>query len=245
MQARHCVVCDRDVNDWPPLKLDFEISPFIRKIGAVGSDVTMFWCPQCQSTDRERHLKLFLDRLQIWPCFDGARVLHIAPAQEAALVAEVAKRNPACHVLGDLHPAYPTIQKMDIEALPFPRRTFDVVICNHVLEHVRRPSAALSEVHRTLKPGGRFICQTPYAARLSETLEDPLLQSEDDRIFFYAQGDHLRLFGIDIERRIRKAGFVGGRRAHRDLLPEIDPIKYGINDREPFFDFVRDGRWRF
>ncbi len=235
MQQRHCVFCNQSVADWLPFHFtEKDFSPFLLKVGITGSNLRRFYCPHCRSIDRERHLKLFFDRLQIWDCFKGA-LLHLAP--EPTLGAAILKYGPSRYVTGDLQPKHSSIEKIDIEAIPYPDATFDVVICNHVLEHVNRPAVALSEVWRVLRRSGRFICQTPFARRLSATLEDPLLQSEDDRIFFYAQHNHLRLFGLDIEQLIRQAGFVGCLRPHDELLPGIDPEEFGVNELEPFFDF--------
>jgi SAM-dependent methyltransferase len=97
----------------------------------------------------------------------------------------------------------------------------------------------LREILRVLKPGGRAICQTPYAARLTKTFEDPALQSAEDRIFFYGQEDHVRLFGSDIEQILQAAGFLGRLVPHKEILPDVDPEALGINEDEPFFDFVR------
>jgi hypothetical protein len=58
-------------------------------------------------------------------------------------------------------------------------------------------------------------------------------------LFFYGQDNHLRLFGIDIETTIRDAGFSGVLRPHGELLADIDPEEFGVNELEPFFDFVR------
>ncbi|MFE6921015.1 bifunctional 2-polyprenyl-6-hydroxyphenol methylase/3-demethylubiquinol 3-O-methyltransferase UbiG [Nocardia sp. NPDC057663] len=46
------------------------------------------------------------------------------------------------------------------ESLPFPDATFDAVTCVDVLEHVQSPAAAVREIHRVLKPGGRFFFDT-------------------------------------------------------------------------------------
>ena len=238
MQRRRCVFCNQGVTNWLPfLFTEDDLSSFLLKVGITGSNLRRFYCPHCRSSDRERHLKLFFDRLQIWDCCKGA-LLHMAP--EPALAAAILKQGPSRYIMGDLQPHDPLVEKIDIEAIPYPDAGFDVVICNHVLEHVNHPAIALSEARRVLRSGGRFICQTPFARRLSVTLEDPLLQSEDDRIFFYAQHNHLRLFGIDIEQLICQAGFTGSLRTHDELLPTIDPEDFGINEFEPFFDFVCD-----
>lgn len=44
--------------------------------------------------------------------------------------------------------------------LPFPDKHFDLVYSHQVLEHVRKPELALSEVKRVLRTGGLFIGQT-------------------------------------------------------------------------------------
>jgi hypothetical protein len=239
MQQRRCVFCDRDVEAWLPfIMTEADVSPFLWRVGITGSNVSRFRCPHCRSIDRERHLKLFFDRLCIWNSFRGGAILHMAP--EKALRAAIRKCEPSRYVMGDLAPRTSAIEKIDLEAIAAPSDAFDVVICNHILEHVTRPDAALSEVHRVLRKGGRFICQTPFAGRLSKTLEDPLLQSASDRLFFYGQDNHLRLFGIDIEHMIQDAGFVGALRSHDELLPDVDPEELGVNELEPFFDFVRN-----
>jgi SAM-dependent methyltransferase len=180
---------------------------------------------------------LFFDYLKIWESIKDANILHMAP--ESKFGELVKNSNPSLYVRGDLFPLGESIQKIDLERVPFPDETFDVVICNHVLEHVTTLTTALLEVHRVLKPGGRFICQTPFASGLNNTFEEPLLQTESDRLFFYGQEDHVRLFGLDIERLIVEAGFIGRLVPHEEILPEIDPELLGVNEKEPFFDFVR------
>ena len=49
----------------------------------------------------------------------------------------------------------------DAERIPWPDDTFDVVVCNNVLEHLSRPAAVFREVRRCLKPGGTFLAKTP------------------------------------------------------------------------------------
>jgi len=54
------------------------------------------------------------------------------------------------------------------EALPFPDASFDVVACCDVLEHVDDLSLVISEVARTLKPGGVFFYDTVNRTWLSK-----------------------------------------------------------------------------
>ncbi|HEY0284056.1 MAG TPA: methyltransferase domain-containing protein, partial [Vicinamibacterales bacterium] len=214
-----------------------DLSPFLRCVEIVGSNLDRFACPSCGSTDRERHLRLYLDRLGLASAVNGSAILHIAP--ERWLPVWLSDRAPARYVKGDVSPTSDALRRLDLQALPFADGEFDFVICNHVLEHVDDVDAAAAEMFRVLKPRGRAICQTPFARRLTRTFEDPALRSAAERLFFYGQHDHLRLFGKDIEQRLLDAGFVGGLRTHAEILPDIDPELFGINEQEPFFDFTR------
>ena len=236
---RLCVFCNKEVDAWLPFRIRAsDISDFLIRVETVGSNVERFSCPHCWSTDRERHLRLFLERLRIMESIRGGSVLHMAP--EGRLREYIQSSDFTLYVMGDLAPSDDSVQRIDLQHIPFSDETFDLVICNHVLEHVADAGAALGEIHRVLKPGGRAICQTPFARHLTNTLEDPLLQSMDDRLFFYGQEDHIRLFGSDIERFFRGAGFTGRLVPHVEILPDVDPERLGINEKEPFFDFVRN-----
>jgi len=53
----------------------------------------------------------------------------------------------------------------DVERLPLEDAVFDTVVCLEVLEYVTRPQAALSEIRRVLKRGGKLILATPFLHR--------------------------------------------------------------------------------
>jgi SAM-dependent methyltransferase len=235
---RRCVHCGNAVDVWLP----FDdprfpgVPEFHKRLETIGSNVERFWCPSCHTHDRERHLRLYFQRFGVLEAIRGGNVLHIAP--EGSMPPVFESYAPARYVMGDPNPVYRAVQ-MVLEALPFADATFDLVLANHVLEHVLDYRASVREVARVLKPGGRFICQTPYTPRLSHTLEDPLLDTVADREFFYGQADHLRLFGADLPDIIREGGFRGRLVSHDEALPGVDPEAAGVNEREPFFDFVR------
>jgi ubiquinone/menaquinone biosynthesis C-methylase UbiE len=52
----------------------------------------------------------------------------------------------------------------DITSIPAPDRSFDVVLCTEVLEHVADPVAAIQELSRLLKPGGHIILTAPFCS---------------------------------------------------------------------------------
>lgn len=57
------------------------------------------------------------------------------------------------------------IHRADADRLPFSDGAFDCVTCIEVLEHIpaERRGAALREMRRVLKPGGRLVLRTPHA----------------------------------------------------------------------------------
>ncbi len=57
-----------------------------------------------------------------------------------------------------------SLARMDVERLAFDARTFDRVLCYHVLDFVATPELVVSELMRVLKPGGRFVISFPAGA---------------------------------------------------------------------------------
>jgi SAM-dependent methyltransferase len=211
----------------------------MRVLEVVGSDVERHSCPYCGCHDRERHLLLYLDKLKPSLTFQGARILHFAP--ESALSRLIRQSSPAHYTQADLLPDRPEIASIDICHMPFPDRSFDVVIANHVLEHVDSDTGALREIVRVLRPGGQALLQTPFSALLTRTLEDPGVFSAVARRALFGQEDHVRLYGRDFEQRAMQAGLVPCGHSHEALLPDIDPRRYGVNPREPLMLFRKAG----
>ncbi len=203
----------------------------------VDSDVMNFTCPNCGAHDRERHLILYMRRSGLLEGIRGKAILHFAPEQHLPRL--VRDHATADYVLADLFPNAPGVQRADMLRMPFSDSSFDMLIANHVLEHVPDASKALAEVFRVLKPAGKAILQTPYSRMLRHTWEDAGIDSPQARLQAYGQEDHVRLFGQDIFERIAAAGFESEVRQHTDLLGDVDPIRLGINPAEPFFLFSK------
>jgi hypothetical protein len=231
----HCVICDQDVDRWLPHPHRERHSEFMRLVQTVGSDLAVYQCPACHCTDRDRHLWLYLRAAGVLQAIPGARVLHMAP--ELHLEQLIGALGPSHYVRGDLHPMRAGHVRLDIHQIPFGEGEFDLIICNHVLEHVAEPQRALAELHRCLTPAGLLIAQTPYSSRLKTTFEVEGSVTPEFAHQFYGQEDHVRLFGADIACHFRAAGFEGQLLAHSALLPNVQASDWGCNASEPLFAF--------
>lgn len=57
---------------------------------------------------------------------------------------------------------------LDVQQIPSPNESYDAVIANHMLYHVPNRAQALREIHRILKPGGKFYAATNGIDHLKE-----------------------------------------------------------------------------
>ncbi|MBV7541531.1 class I SAM-dependent methyltransferase [Acidovorax sp. sic0104] len=232
-----CNMCGREVPSFLPYRIGTaSISPILRELDIIGSDLGRFSCPFCGCTDRERHLLAFMQRSNLLE-LRGKQVLHFAP--ERNLRKYIQSVQPTAYIQGDLFPGEPEITRVDITAIQFPDAQFDLLIANHVLEHVPNDIAAIKEIVRVLKPGGHAILQTPFAAKLEHSLSLPQIRSSETRLLLYGQEDHVRLYGSDIFGLVTSAGLIPKIQFHGDLLPDMDAHRYGMNLREPFMCWVK------
>jgi SAM-dependent methyltransferase len=201
----------------------------------IGSDLDNYLCPLCGCHDRERHLLLYLRETRRMQTIRGSHILHFAP--ENRLTSFLEKEEPARYALADLFPSRAGIERIDLLDISYPTATFDFAIANHVLEHVADDLRALAEVRRVLKPGGYAIVQTPYSELLTSTFSDSGVCTDEDRLQIYGQEDHVRMYGRDIFARFASVGFASRVVEHAQVLAKYDPVRYGVNVREPFFLF--------
>jgi len=173
-------------------------------------------CPGCLSLERHRLLWLYLKEKTGF-FTESLNVLHVAPEQP--FVKRFRKLSNLNYTTADLVSPLADV-KMDIHEIPFPDNTFDVFICNHVLEHVDDELKATKEVFRVLKPGAWAILQVPVDYSLETTYENKAIVTEKDREKHFGQRDHVRLHGKDYPQRLRNAGF---RVNEVDYLESFEP----------------------
>jgi hypothetical protein len=160
-------------------------------------------CPRCGSLERHRLLWLFFQR-ETDLFRSSLRVLCVAPEY---LFQKRLRALPRLDYLSIDLDSPLAMEKADITALPYADGSFDVILCNHVLEHIPDDHRAMSELCRVLRPGGWAVLQTPVDKERAATFEDPGVESPEERARLFGQTDHVRIYGRDYPDRLRQAGF--------------------------------------
>jgi ubiquinone/menaquinone biosynthesis C-methylase UbiE len=124
---------------------------------------------------------------------------------------------------------------MDITSINFPDSKFDVIICNHVLEHIENDKLAMKELFRVLKPGGWAVLLVPIDKNRTITYEDHTIVNPKQREKIFGQYDHVRIYGIDYKDRLSSAGFKVEIQDYVSKFSEEDIFKYGFQRGEDIF----------
>jgi SAM-dependent methyltransferase len=155
-------------------------------------------CPKCGSKERHRLIRLALQQHHIR---EDAEIIHFAPEASVALI--LPKKN---YRSAELEPGKADLA-LDLCRIALPDQSVDVVMVNHVLEHVDDDNQALSEIFRILRPGGLLITTVPIIDGWVDTYEDKSVTRASDRELHFGQWDHVRYYGRDFRARVMGAGF--------------------------------------
>ena len=160
--------------------------------------------PSTLSLERHRLLWLFLQgETNLFT--EQLRVLHFAPEQ--AFYRRFKGLKHLDYITTDLNSPLADV-KADICNLPFKEGEFDVILCNHVLEHIPDDIKAMEELFRVMKPGGWGIFQVPQDLKRDSTFEDDTITDKKERAKIFGQYDHVRIYGRDYFDRLHKVGFI-------------------------------------
>lgn len=160
-------------------------------------------CPKCLSLERHRLMYLYLKNKTNF-FNNNYDVLHIAPEQP--FLKRFRKLKNLNYTTADLNSPIADIKLDLMDASNIPDNSYDIIICNHVLEHVDDANIALSEIYRMLKKGGFCILLVPIDINV-KTFEDPSITDPKERERLFGQYDHVRQFGYDYPDYIKNAGF--------------------------------------
>lgn len=158
--------------------------------------------PSTLSLERHRLLWLYLTNETNF-FTSKKKVLHMAPEQ--CFLSRFKKLNHE-YITADIDSPIADV-KADIVNLPFNDNSFDVVFCNHVLEHIQDDTKAMKELFRVMKKGGMGVFQVPQDLNRDVTFEDNSITDPKERAKIFGQYDHVRVYGRDYFDKLRSVGF--------------------------------------
>jgi SAM-dependent methyltransferase len=231
---KYCCICNTHIDSFIPAE-SFKKSEFIKQFELIGSDIQNFFCSSCRCFDRERHLMLYFHALDLFEQCRDKSILHIAP--ERNILKKLLQFTNKI-IVGDFYPEQYekeyNVMKMDVTEINLPDKSIDMVIANHVLEHIPDYPKALAEIFRVVKDDGCAILQTPFTEKIYGNFEDKMIDKDELRQEWYGRYDHVRIFGLRLFDDIKAAGFKLHLLKHVDVLGFIDSKEYGVNQKEPF-----------
>ncbi len=203
-----------------PQKLVFRSEPFLRKAysfffrgnkyhctvceGSFSRFIKLqngeLLCVRCGSLPRDRRL---CDLLVKENLLQG-RMLDFSPSR--ALYRKFKQTPGIEYFSSDFANEFISDYQFDVTAIKLQDNFIDLIICYHILEHIPDDRKAIAELFRVLKPGGNMLLQTPF--REGEIFEDFTITKEDERIKYFGQQDHVRIYSFEgISERLSLAGF--------------------------------------
>ena len=163
---------------------------------------------------------------------DKLDVLHIAPEQP--FYKHFEKLENLNYTTADLESPIAKV-KMDIREMPFTDNSFDVLLCNHVLEHIDDELKATKEIYRVLKPNGWAILQIPMDLSLEKTYEDLTITDPKEREKHFGQYDHVRQYGRDYAERLRRSGLVVIEDNFVESFSSEQILRYRFDEKEMIY----------
>ena len=184
--------------------------------------------PSTLSLERHRLLWLYLKNETAFFTTDK-KVLHFAPEQ--AFYSRFRQMKNLDYTTTDLNSPLADV-KADICNLPFEDKTYDIIFCNHVLEHIPDDTKAMRELYRVLKKGGMGIFQIPQDLNRDVTFEDNSITDRKERAKIFGQYDHVRIYGKDYFDKLRSVGFKVDEVDYTKTLLEEEITKYCLTKGE-------------
>ena len=195
-------------------------------------------CPVCGSYERTRAWYLYYLKKCIIPSNRKIKILHFAP--ERQLMPLFTENNNIDYYPVDYNNDYYGIRDVvDITDIPYDSDQCDVIICNHVLEHISEEKKALSECYRVLKQDGVFLLSVPFFD-IEKTLENPEYNTDELRSKYYGQKDHVRKYGLDVKEHLCGIFDVEEIDCIKELsLDAMQIKKFGLMEKEIIWKLVK------
>ncbi len=203
-----CNLCGFRANKWLPRGHNY---PIIRELKIIGAGKRYADCKKCGSSDRDRLIFEYFKELNNSISLQNKTLLHIAPEKQLSQIIEARFHLNVTRIdyraKGYRFVYDKSVVHGDVQQLQYEDEQFDMVICNHVLEHVEDDNKAISEIRRVLKKGGFAILQVPISLEIENTIEANKDWTSKEKIKKLGQFDHLRLYGNNFKKILSKHGF--------------------------------------
>ncbi len=183
-------------------------------------------CPRCLSLERHRLIWLWICR-HTDLMTSRPRLLHIAPEVSLMRHFERLYRGSDDYLTADLESPLAAMH-FDVQHIPLDDASVDVVICNHLFEHVEDDRRAMRELYRVMRPGGWGIMMVPEDRGRATTFEDDTITDAAERTRLFGQYDHRRLYGRDYDDRLREAGFEVERLSPEAITTADERARYAV-----------------
>lgn len=216
----YCPCCGNNLRDF--IDFEYKSSHYNPKIYINQYKKTI--CPVCCSLPRQRMVAAYIEKER--DILKGKKILFFAPSYAGEICM---RRLGLTYQSADLYQFADL--KVDIQNICLPDESVEVILCNHVLEHVPEYRRAIQELYRILKSGGMLELSIPQFRGEKHTTSET--RSEEDNWRLYGQADHLRIFGMDITDILMECGFtvtaIEGKEYAENMGCRLGPSEYDID----------------
>lgn len=218
---KECILCGHRVKEFLPAGINTPLSSSLKVIGGGYRNNAL--CPLCGCLDRNRWVYWVLkEKTDIF--IADRTVLHFAPEK---MIQKKMQNNVQCdYYAGDIVLRFGE-HRIDVTKIPFRDDFFDYILINHVMEHIEEEEQAFRELRRVIKPNGKVVLSFPITLE-TETIEKEGVCSEADRLKYYGQKDHVRLYGKDYKERLEAFGWEVQRYTPEDIMSKEQIQRYGF-----------------
>jgi len=183
-------------------------------------------CCGCLSLSRQRLIANYLKKNSN---LNKKKIIHFAP--EYALSKFIDKNYKIKkYDAVDLIP-YKQAVRVNIENINKKYHdNYDLVICNHVLEHVNF-IRAISNLKKLVKKNGEILLTFPIVDSWEKNYINKKIKQQYDRSLHFQQFDHLQLFGREIENYLIDKNFS----CNKYITTGKESVKFGLIQGETLF----------